>query len=626
MVEVDGQSPDVYLASLDPELQHKLLKSFTTADVCQDSWKEKATAISAELSLPADQVAEFGLALRRHSVLDNPSERLVSTGSRPALEVAYKDWMAIQQMQDMMTSVPRWREMVNGESKDVVEDEQKIADRVGNAAALLELLATLHLLTRLAQTGGGSTSMLPHLGELKAAVIDGWHTHHQDQKVMMSSVLPLSVVKGVTFTGIDSKVAASFRKINDIKKTLASEILHEKLLVNAQAARTRQLMEKTAAQVNKRSLERTQAKKQGIADKEALELVIVQQAIEMRTKWDTQQSTTHKALHLPPEGFAVLHLSSEQDGCCFPEPPLELYANKNVNAKDICPVLFLRSQTESAEWTTLLWRYNAMAKSRLFFFDVRKTDLLMDSVPFSSQLCHLQELTTQLTSGFQGKVCVLCTPSQQSEVYAELIKTKFTRFDGAPYLIGATTDAYTLSDVIMSGEHDVHPLLLPKAQEKTFTRLFDPIYMIISAMSLQGRPLADRDVFRKRSEYKRHVLQDIIGVPLWKGARTKYAYKFNLSKHWPVDSPYPLEFAVANFLYWHAREEDIVTVHGGLRLALTARSLGFYVLFVAKSAKTEKTAQKAFGDVSLLSDEQIKKHTFKGTHHLPTSSQLWSGP
>ena len=284
MVEVAGQSPEVYLASLDPELQQKLLKSFTTADVCQDSWKEKATAIGAELSLPADQVAEFGIALRRHSVLDNPSERLVSTGSRPALEVAYKDWMAIQHMRDMMTSVPRWREMVNGESKDLVEDEPKAAERVANAAALLELLAILNLLTRLVTTGGGTTSLFPHLGDLKVAVIDGWHTHHKNQKNMTSSVLPVTVAKGITFSGVDSKVAASFRKIHEAKRNLDSKILHEKLSVNAEAARARQLVEKTEAQVNKRKLERIQAKKRGKADRDALDAVIDQQAVDLCIK------------------------------------------------------------------------------------------------------------------------------------------------------------------------------------------------------------------------------------------------------------------------------------------------------------------------------------------------------
>ena len=172
---------EAYLGKQDADVQPRLIEAFGVEDVFLESWPEKAAQVAKDLNLQAADVSAFGLAMWRTSALDMPDHKLVKISLRPALEVAYKDVLVISHMRDLLVSVPRWQELVKGVSVVVAEDDTKTAVRAKNAEALLDLLQALHLLTQPA-TGGGSTSLYYQLSDLKAAVLNGWHSHFHDQE------------------------------------------------------------------------------------------------------------------------------------------------------------------------------------------------------------------------------------------------------------------------------------------------------------------------------------------------------------------------------------------------------------------------------------------------------------
>ena len=68
---------------------------------------------------------------------------------------------------------------------------------------------------------------------------------------------------------------------------------------------------------------------------------------------------------------------------------------------------------------------------------------------------------------------------------------------------------------------------------------------------------------------------------------------------------------MANFLFWHACEGDIITVRGSIRTALVARALGHPVFYVTTNLKEAESA-KAFKDLALLAEPSIVAEYFAG--------------
>jgi hypothetical protein len=62
-----------------------------------------------------------------------------------------------------------------------------------------------------------------------------------------------------------------------------------------------------------------------------------------------------------------------------------------------------------------------------------------------------------------------------------------------------------------------------------------------------------------RTQFVDHRDNDVPSLP--KATQEPYHFSLNLSSVMPYAEEYPMEFAFANFIYWHSREGDVILIH-----------------------------------------------------------------
>ena len=609
--ELPGGSAEKFLAGLDPTTQVSVLEGASVDAVMSDDWPSIAEQLENKLDLPKNSVLFFGQHACRHS-FDRVDEGFKPVGERPVAEVAWKDIRRCADIvNDLKDFVPRWLEAAAGESTDCLQSLFRTQERLKNTLGTLTFLSALHLLQR-PSPGGGVRGVLSELSLLKKCIIDDWHLKWEEKvpKGMDRENWPRTCKEGLSFIGIDSEIAARNRVV--VKAQLAADTTKRlsALEVNARRSRTEQIRRTKETDIEKRNLERAAAVELEKKVYEARENKVERQAQDIEVSWKKDNAEMW-VFGMPPSLYRVLAVPNML-AKLFSVPEQE---GANFSGHFVDHLKRVQADDDSAR--EMLAIYNGIQHSRIYFMDVTKSDNTVDELAeeLREVLQHFASTTGRL-GGFVGKVSILCRPSQQNSVYRGLNINGFTNFDATHYTAGACEEAFTLSDcegTNFDGDDawDIHRLLLPVAAEDPYTRTMSPLFLIISAGSSKHIPPADRDILRKGDKYRREVLSKI-PAPMWTSTQAgKYKYELNMSKHWGRSNTFPSEFAMANFLFWHACEGDIITVRGSLRTALVARALGHPVFYVTTRLKEAESA-KAFKDLALLAEPSIVAEYFAG--------------
>ena len=609
--DLPGGSAERYLEGLDPSVREALLAEVVVESVLSDKWAVVSKDIAERLKLNTKDVDHFGRHACRHSV-EHITEKFKPIFGRPIAEVVWKDIRRCKDlMADLKDFIPRWREMAAGESVAFTEAEFKNAQRQKTAGGLLTFISALHLLQKIAPSGG-VTAVVNDLDVLKKNLMDDWHMQWEATLApgKTRTDLPSSIQAGLSFTGIDSTIARMKRDM--IEATIEAERTTKmnNWKMAARTARTDQLRKLKDEAEASRTLERETAvlHEKKIHEDNENEAEVC--ALNVLREWNNLHSDLQQ-WGMPSARYNVL---------AIPVMKAKLFAVSDPEFEHQFGTVVDHLQKNidtDPTFAAQLAVYKGVYKSRIYFIDIHKSRSTLDEL--TEELRDvIKHFSTTLSSlgDFKGKVSVLCLPDQQNAVYRALSINGFTFFDASPYTAGVGEDAFTLADKGGTNLHgdddwDVHNSLLPHSGEVPYARSMDPVFLIISAGSEKHTPPEDRDILRAGTNFRRNFLPEIAS-PKWTSSHcSKYRFEFNISKHWANTVKYPREFALANFFFWHVREGDIITVRGSLRTALVARAVGHTVFYVATELK-KVVAEKAFKDLALLAEPSIAAEFFRG--------------
>lgn len=226
-----------------------------------------------------------------------------------------------------------------------------------------------------------------------------------------------------------------------------------------------------------------------------------------------------------------------------------------------------------------------LKSSRLAVFDLRHTAESMLGVAAGDGLSAFK--SDLGGTAYQGTVCVLVTNQLALPiVFRELYEAGYTNIP-MPYQICISAEAVTLENAFVASPWGVHPLLQQHKREGRPTDL--RVACIVMATHSSCPPPASMLPQKKESLWAgrryasllhslgffvlltlicficRNSKLDVDCYNPAPGASTRQptSFTFNFSRDWSYGSEYPLEAAIANFLYWHTGAEDTVVSYPG---------------------------------------------------------------
>ena len=216
---------------------------------------------------------------------------------------------------------------------------------------------------------------------------------------------------------------------------------------------------------------------------------------------------------------------------------------------------------------------------------------------------------------------IVCTPDQLQLVYSATGPNHTTGIiDPTPYRFESPLEGVTLSNQNGRDTYGMHPLLL--ARQTSGVPISTPFGIIVTIRMKGGQ--------KQPKDYDRSSLHNLITAnnpcPVH-CVREKFRFSMDLSRYWqedieaPACSEYPLNYAFANFFWWHMPPGNLLVTIGTSNLPpMIAAYCGLKVIAI-DGCMGESTPDwatqlnKNLADVMFMrAPEQARCNTHRKTH------------